>query len=211
MNKGSLRLLLARDSTADTELVRQALHEWGTRAIVERTDTEIAFGNALRDVAPDAVLVDCALGFGALTALGLVRNIRPKAPVILLANSVDERTIVECIRGGAEDLVLASRLSRLGDVIAHAISARTSLAALSPRQLETLRMVAEGRSTREVAELLGLSAKTVESHRGALLRRLGLHDVSGLVRFAIRMGLVGPVQGDERERDVTDARLSSVH
>lgn len=64
------------------------------------------------------------------------------------------------------------------------------LNALTPRQREVLRLVAEGHSTKQVAARLGLSAKTVEAHRGAIMRRLGIHDLAGLVRFAVRAGLV---------------------
>lgn len=62
---------------------------------------------------------------------------------------------------------------------------------LTPRQREVLQRIAEGRSTREIAEGLHLSIKTVETHRAELMRRLGIHDVAGLTRYAIRHGLIG--------------------
>jgi DNA-binding NarL/FixJ family response regulator len=61
---------------------------------------------------------------------------------------------------------------------------------LTPRQREVLQRIAEGRSTREIAEGLHLSVKTVETHRAELMRRLGIHDVAGLTRYAIRHGLI---------------------
>jgi DNA-binding NarL/FixJ family response regulator len=64
------------------------------------------------------------------------------------------------------------------------------LAVLTPRQREILQLVAEGFSTRDIAERLHVSVKTVETHRAQLMSRLGIHDVPGLVRFAIRTGLV---------------------
>jgi len=63
---------------------------------------------------------------------------------------------------------------------------------LTPRQIEVLRMVAEGHRTREIALRLKLSVKTVESHRGEIMKRLEIHDVVGLVRYAMRVGLVSP-------------------
>jgi RNA polymerase sigma factor (sigma-70 family) len=63
---------------------------------------------------------------------------------------------------------------------------------LTPRQREILQLIAEGRSTKEIAQTLGLSPRTVETHRAQLMERLGVHDVAGLVRFAVRMGLVQP-------------------
>jgi DNA-binding NarL/FixJ family response regulator len=66
------------------------------------------------------------------------------------------------------------------------------LAGLTTRQREILQLVAEGKSSKEIATLLDLSAKTVESHRAQIMERLGVHDLTGLVRFAIRVGLVSP-------------------
>lgn len=63
---------------------------------------------------------------------------------------------------------------------------------LTPRQREILQLVAEGHSTKEIAHKLGISVKTVEMHRSQLLRALGVRDVTGLVRFAIRAGIVSP-------------------
>jgi DNA-binding NarL/FixJ family response regulator len=67
---------------------------------------------------------------------------------------------------------------------------RGQLARLTPRQREILQLLAEGASTRKMARTLGLSIKTVETHRAQLMERLGIHDVAGLVRFAIRAGVV---------------------
>jgi DNA-binding NarL/FixJ family response regulator len=63
---------------------------------------------------------------------------------------------------------------------------------LTPRQREILQLVAEGKSTKDVARLLDLSVKTVEAHRGQIMERLEIHDLAGLVRYAIRTGLVSP-------------------
>jgi DNA-binding NarL/FixJ family response regulator len=62
--------------------------------------------------------------------------------------------------------------------------------ALTPRQREILQLIAEGRSTREIAQRLHVSVKTVETHRAQLMDRLGIRDVAGLTRYAIRIGLV---------------------
>lgn len=69
-------------------------------------------------------------------------------------------------------------------------NASEASARLTPRQRDILRRIAEGNSTKEIAYDLGLSTKTVETHRAQLMDRLGIHDVAGLVRFAIRIGLV---------------------
>jgi DNA-binding NarL/FixJ family response regulator len=69
-------------------------------------------------------------------------------------------------------------------------TAQSKGVALSPRQCEVLKLIAEGGSTKEIAGKLNLSVKTVEGHRAELMRRLEIHDVAGLVRYAIRTGLV---------------------
>ena len=63
---------------------------------------------------------------------------------------------------------------------------------MTPRQLEVLQLVAAGHTSREIARRLKLSAKTVESHRGEVMKRLAIHDVVALVRYAVRVGLVPP-------------------
>jgi RNA polymerase sigma factor (sigma-70 family) len=66
----------------------------------------------------------------------------------------------------------------------------SSLEKLTPRQREVLQLIAEGQTNREIAHTLGISVKTVETHRMKLMKRLDIHDIAGLVRYAIRKGLV---------------------
>jgi DNA-binding NarL/FixJ family response regulator len=68
----------------------------------------------------------------------------------------------------------------------------TSLDLLTPRQREVLQLIAEGHTTKEIAQILEISQKTVETHRMDTMKRLGIYDVPGLVRYAIRVGLVSP-------------------
>ncbi|GAC1410829.1 MAG: hypothetical protein NVSMB53_05530 [Gemmatimonadaceae bacterium] len=95
-----------------------------------------------------------------------------------------------CLRAGAQDLLLKSNLSHLSHAIAVATFVRRPLEKLTRRQIDVLRLVAEGHRTRAIASHLKLSVKTVESHRGAVMKRLGIHDVVSLVRFAVHIGLI---------------------
>jgi DNA-binding NarL/FixJ family response regulator len=79
-------------------------------------------------------------------------------------------------------------LSRKGE------AGQSQLSLLTPRQREILQLVAEGNSTKQVAGRLGLSTKTIEAHRGAIMHRLGIRDLTGLVRFAIKEGLLSSGQ-----------------
>ena len=186
-----IRVLLVEDSEADAELIAAELVAAGLAAITHRVDSRNSFEAALREFSPDVVLCDHSLStFNARAAMESLRAIRPAVPLIVVTGNDDERHAVESLRLGAEDVVLKSHLNRLPATIVSAISTRQRLGALSPRQLEVLRLIAEGHSTPEIARRLKLSAKTIETHRTELMRRLGMHDVATLVRYAVRVGLV---------------------
>jgi DNA-binding NarL/FixJ family response regulator len=87
---------------------------------------------------------------------------------------------------------LTPRVSRtvVEGMLGDAAPGADPLAGLTQRQREILQLIAEGRSTKEIAGILDVSVKTVETHRARLMERLGIHDVAGLVRFAIKAGLV---------------------
>jgi DNA-binding NarL/FixJ family response regulator len=189
--KKPLRILLLEDSEADAELIRRELGRSGLPAVTERVDSETAFTSALRDFAPNVVLSDHSLGqFNAQSALALLRKVRPATPLIIVSGSLNGERTVACLRAGAEDVIIMENLNRLAASIAHAVHLRRPLDKLTPRQIEVLQMVAEGFRTREIAAHLRLSVKTIESHRGEIMKRLEIHEVVGLVRYAMRVGLV---------------------
>ena len=188
---GPIRVLMLEDSAADAELIRHELRRSSLPTIFERVDSEEAFAAALQDFAPDIVLSDHSLEqFDAQSALALLRAVRPTTPLILVTGSLHSDKTVACLRAGAEDLIIKGNLGRLAASITDALQLRRPLEDLTPRQIEVLRMVAEGHRTREIATRLKLSVKTVESHRGEIMKRLQIHDVVGLVRYAMRVGLV---------------------
>lgn len=188
-----VRVLMLEDSEADAELIRHELLRSGLATVTERVETEREFASAINDFLPDVVLSDHSLGtFDAQSALALLRSVRPTTPLILVTGSVNSDSTVACIRAGAEDLITKSNLGRLAASITNAVRVRRPLDKLTPRQVEVLRMVAEGHRTREIAARLKLSVKTVESHRGEIMKRLAIHDVVGLVRYAMRVGLISP-------------------
>ena len=188
-----VRVLMLEDSEADADLIRHELLRSGMPTVTERVETESEFASAIRDFLPDVVLSDHSLGaFDAQSALTLLRSVRPTTPLILVTGSENTDATVACIRAGAEDLITKTNLSRLAASITKAVQLRRPLDKLTPRQIEVLRMAAEGHRTREIALRLKLSVKTVESHRGEIMTRLEIHDVVGLVRYAMRVGLVSP-------------------
>ena len=187
----SLRVLLLENSESDAELIKHELSRAGLSPVTKRVDTEEAFASALPEFAPDIVLLDhSSAQVDTRNALRLLRRLRPITPLIVVSASLNGEQTVASVRAGAEDVIPKSQLSRLPSSISHAVSIRRPLHRLTPRQIEVLRMVADGHRTREIANRLKLSVKTVESHRGEVMKRLGMHDVVSLVRYAFRVGLI---------------------
>ncbi|MEA2229057.1 MAG: hypothetical protein QOF04_2687 [Solirubrobacteraceae bacterium] len=198
--RGGLKLLL--DRQPDMEVVGEA------------ADGEEAVAEALAH-RPDLAILDVAMP--RLTGLQATRHIKALAPeidVLILSMHDDEHYLFEALKAGAsgyvlkqkadQDLVDAVRAVSRGDSFL-TNSAQRSLVRewmadpssgprepLSPREQEVLRLIAEAHTNREIGEILGLSEKTVESHRGSILRKLGMRDRVELVRYAIRRGLIEP-------------------
>ena len=185
------KVLLLCESAADAEPIIHELTTAGMSVEKAHADSPESFKSVLSDVKPDVVLSEYIPDrFSACEVQEVLRYESPEAPLIVVAESVTGLAAVSCLRAGVEDIVLRKNLKRLPSAIAKAIEKRTPLSKLTSRQIEVLRMVAEGHRTREIANRLSLSVKTVESHRGEVMKRLEIHDVVSLVRYAMRVGLI---------------------
>ncbi|TKB69661.1 MAG: response regulator transcription factor [Nitrospira sp.] len=167
--------------------------------------------------APDLVLMDIAMpGLNGLDATARIVKDSPTTRVILLSMYANEEYLQQALQVGASgyllkgaelaELELALKTVARGEkyltpaVVKYAIEAYREksegqtgpLAKLSMRQREILQLVAEGQTTKDIAQRLNVSVKTVETHRSQLMERLDIHDVPGLVRFAMRVGLIQP-------------------
>jgi len=165
--------------------------------------------------APDLVLMDIAMpGLNGLDATLRIVKESPNTRVILLSMHANEEYFQQALEVGASgyllkgaelaELELALRTVARGEtyltpaVAKYAIKAYREksegpsgpLMKLSMRQREILQLIAEGQTTKDIAQRLNLSVKTVETHRSQLMERLDIHDVPGLVRFAMRVGLI---------------------
>ena len=186
-----IRILMLEDSAAEAELIRLELDRAGIKSLIARVDSEETFAAAVRDFAPDVVLSDHSLGqFNSSSAQDIVRELRPTAAFIIVTGAITGAQSVAAIRAGAEDLILKAHPGGLAASIIEALAVRRPLHTLTDRQVQVLRLVAEGNRTRDIAERLGLSVKTIESHRGEIMKRLKMHDVVSLARYAMRVGLV---------------------
>jgi DNA-binding NarL/FixJ family response regulator len=209
------RVLLADNHTLVRAGLRALLQNIaGIQVIAEAGDGR----EALRLIAehqPDVVLMDIAMPeMNGLEAAAQVVKTFPQVRVIMLSMHANEEYVLQALRIGAmgyllkdagiSELELAIKAISQGETyLSPAVSKHVvanylqrvgnepnSLEQLTSRQREILQLIAEGKSTKEIAELLYISVKTVETHRMQLMKRLDIHDVAGLVRYAIRMGLV---------------------
>jgi DNA-binding NarL/FixJ family response regulator len=189
--KKPLRVLLLEDNAADAALISHELQRSGMRILLAQVDSAEAFTAALKSFAPDVVLSDHSLAqFDSRAALEVLREVRPAVPFIIITGTLIGTQAGAAIRAGAEDVILKTSTRGLEASISTAIAVRRPLHALTDRQIQVLKLVAQGHRTREVAKRLGLSIKTVESHRSEIMKRLRIHDVVSLVRYAIRVGLI---------------------
>lgn len=161
------------------------------RTLVAQVDSAESFTAALESFAPDVVLSDHSLAqFDSRGVLEVVRDLRPTVPFIIITGTLGAGQAGVAIRAGAEDVILKTSTGGLEASIGSALAVRRPLHALTDRQIQVLKLVTEGHRTREVANRLGVSKKTVESHRSEIMKRLRIHDVVSLVHYAIRVGLV---------------------
>jgi DNA-binding NarL/FixJ family response regulator len=200
---GILRVVLVDEPSASGNSLAGALRATGREVLVERADSEDALVSLLKGFWPDVVFTAAQAGRPGLPAiLAAVRTVRPAVPVILLSGAGDEHRTAAWIRAGVEEVVRRDAIGDAAGAIQRALEIRQPLARLSPRQVEVLRLITEGLTSREIAARLQLSEKTVETHRSAVAQRLGIRDVAGLVRYAIRVGLTSlapPFDGRKHE------------
>lgn len=166
---------------------------------------------------PDILLLDLTLpGLNGLELLDRMRELPDMPRVIVLSMHAGPEYVARALNAGARGYLLKdSAFDELAAAL-EAVGARRrylsraldpgvierfcdglrggedELGLLTPRQRQILQLIAEGQSTRQIAERLHVSVKTVETHRAQLMERLGIRDVAGLVRFAIRTGLIEP-------------------
>ena len=187
-----IRVLVLNDNQVDSDLIEQTLTPAGMVVDRRLAPSAEVFQALMDEVHPDLVISDynASPAFTACGVLDVLRYNSPATPLIVVSESINGLSAVACLRNGAEDLVIKKNIHRLPAAVTTAIERRQPLSKLTSRQVEVLRLVAEGHRTREIADKLSLSIKTIESHRGELMKRLGMHDVVSLVRYALRSGLV---------------------
>jgi DNA-binding NarL/FixJ family response regulator len=213
----SIRVVLADDHTLFRAGIRSLLNELEAIQVVGEASNGQSALELIEAQHPDIALLD--IGMAELSGLEVAARLAAAAipvRVIILSMHANEEYVLRALQAGAAgymlkdadsaELGLAIRAAMRGEIyLSPAISrqvvagyvqrtgaADDPLGRLSARQRETLRLIAEGRSTQEIAGQLQISVKTVEKHRAQLMERLEIYDVAGLVRYAIRIGLISP-------------------
>lgn len=215
----SLRLLLVDDHALIREGLRAVLEAGGEMKVVGEGASGLEAIEAFRRLRPDVAVLDVGMpGIDGLAACRRIRAEHPDARILILTVHAEEQFFFEALRAGAggyvlkrttaEDLRRAIRTVAQGrtwlspelagslveDFVSRARGGEGDqmLGALSAREREVLKLVAEGHTNARIAEQLSISAKTVQTHRAHAMEKLGLHERTGLVRYAIRTGLIEP-------------------
>jgi two-component system, NarL family, response regulator NreC len=206
-----IRLLLADDHALVRQSLKTLLEEEGFQVVGEASDGQSALEQA-RALEPDIVVMD--IGMPTRNGLDAARAIRlscPETKIIVVTQHEEEGFIAAAVEAGvkgyilksqtATELINAIRQVSRGEVyLSPSVSATLvdayrsksdrSRDPLTARERQVLQLIAEGKSTKDVAWILGISAKTAESHRSRLMRKLDIHETASLVLYAVRRGIV---------------------
>ncbi len=204
-----LRVLVADDHPILRDGLKAILKEKNMEVVGEVSDGLQAI-SLCKQLAPDVAVVDVSMPLlNGIDAAREIRKVSPKTKIIILTMHTEERYVAAALRVGVSGYILKSKAaSHLTQAIDAAINgefyigpcvSRASLDAclagetltdsLSVRERGVLQLIAERKNVKEIGDLLGISTKTAESHRANIMNKLGIHDVVGLARLAIKEGL----------------------
>lgn len=211
-------LLLVDDHSLIRAGVRALVLDIPGYAVIGEANDRSQLLEMVEQLSPDIVLLDISMKeTGGLEALQRLKRVRPQSKVLILSMHTDPALIMQALESGAHGYLLkdttATELEHaldalrnneryLSPAIAHTVINQALTRNqkhqpepadshnLTARQLEILRLIVRGKSTREIANGLGLSIKTVETHRSQIMKRLQIYDVAGLVLFAVREQII---------------------
>ncbi|MET0610304.1 MAG: response regulator transcription factor [Pseudomonas caspiana] len=211
-------LLLVDDHSLIRAGVRALVLDIPGYAVIGEANDGSQLLEMVERLSPDIVLLDISMKeTGGLEALQRLKRVRPQSKVLILSMHTDPELIMQALESGAHGYLLkdttATELEHalealrnneryLSPAIAHTVINQALTRNqkhqpepadshnLTARQLEILRLIVRGKSTREIANGLGLSIKTVETHRSQIMKRLQIYDVAGLVLFAVREQII---------------------
>ena len=211
----TIHTLLVDDHTMVRAGIRALLRDIEGLEIVAETDNGRDAVALAKQFAPQLVIMDISMkALNGIEATAQIRALSPGSRVLILSMHTTQDFVRRALKAGAsgylvkdsaplelrmaieavlrDETYLSSRISKglVSGLLEGGAEGDSTFESLSPRQREVLQLIAEGLSTKEIAYTLQVSGKTVETHRAALMERLGIRDVAGLVIFAVRHRLV---------------------
>jgi DNA-binding NarL/FixJ family response regulator len=204
---GKIKVLLVDDHSLVRRGFRRMLEDEPDIVVVGEASNGDEAVRLARELAPQVIVMDCALpGTSGLAATRKILETSPRKAILMLSMHSEDTLVRQALEAGARgyilknaiDLELATAIRRVaaGEVVLDAQLARPSTlrgernAGLTPRELEILQLIVNGKSNKEIADELKLSANTVAVHRANIMETLGIHKTAELVVYAIRNGLV---------------------
>jgi DNA-binding NarL/FixJ family response regulator len=212
----SIRVLIVDDHAIVRDGIRALLGAAGDMHVVGEADGGRGAIELARKLSPDVIVMDISMpDLGGLEATLEIRKERPDAKIVVLSQYGDASYVRRFLKAGAAgyvlkraagaDLVSAIRSVQRGGLVLHPDVARDAVMGdageegrpgaddydrLTDREKQVLKLVAEGRSNKDVAALLGISVKTAMTHREHVMEKLGVHNRTDLIRFALRHGVI---------------------
>lgn len=208
-----IRLVLADDHLLVRQSLRSFLEREGMQVVGEASDGQELIGLVAK-LCPEVAVLDISMPLmNGLEAAGEIRRASSQTKIILLTRHDEDQYVTEALRHGVKGYVLKNQAATdlvqaiyqvcrggfylspgVSRAVVEAFLSKTARPAdpLTSRERQVLQLISEGKSTKDVACLLGISAKTAESHRARLMHKLDIHETASLVRYAIRRGLIQP-------------------
>ena len=212
-----IQVVLADDHALVRAGLRMLMESMPNVNVLGEAAEGLAALKLVEEFRPNLIFMDIAMpGLNGLEATARIVKQWPHTRVVILSMHQDEQYVRQALRLGASGYLLKDSATTelelainavsqgqtylspgatkgvLNDYVHRLRNEETSQTQLTPRQREVLQLIAEGRSTKEIAQRLDLAVKTVETHRSLLMKQLDVHEVAGLVRYAIRIGAISP-------------------
>ncbi len=208
-----IRVLVTDDHLMFRQGLKALLEREGIDVVGDASDGREAIRLA-RQLQPDVAVVDLVMPLlNGVDAAREITKVSRKTRTILLTMHTEDQYVIDALQAGIKGYVLKTQAAPdlivaimevfkgstylspgVSGALVEAYLGKTNFSRvpLTSRQRQVLQLVAEGKTTKEVASLLGVSVKTAESHRASLMEKLSIHETAGLVRYAIRIGLIRP-------------------